>query len=431
MPAVPVTPAARLQAAIEILENLNATALPADRFIRDWFRMRRYAGSKDRAAVAERVFGVLRRRASFAWRMQSEAPRALVLANLLADGLPLQEIEALFNGQGYGPKPLSETERAAMLGQPPANPPLAVQGEFPDFLEAELKRSLGDTLLDEMQAMQARAPVDLRVNTLKATREDVLAILRKDGFEAEPTPFAPFGIRIPPREGLAQLRRHVAFENGSFEFQDEAAQIAAKLCGAKPGERILDLAAGAGGKALALAADMNNQGEIVASDIHAGRLLQIAERESRAGVTIIREQPACDTQPEESFDAVFVDAPCSGSGTWRRTPEQKWRLTQARLAELIVVQDTLLEQGAACVRPGGRLVYATCSLLACENEDRIAAFLGERPDFALRPAAYVWREAANAPPPGMDEFFRATPCTTGTDGFFAAILVCKDRPWRI
>ncbi len=418
---IAMTPAARIQAAIEILEGFQSTALPADRFIRDWFRMRRYAGSKDRAAVAERVFAVLRHRASFAWRMHSEAPRALVLANLLADGVQLPDIDALFNGAGYGPKPLSDDERARLLPEPRGEPPLCAQGEFPAFLEQELSRSLGAALLDEMRAMQARAPVDLRVNTLKATRDEVLVLLRRDGFDAAPTPHAPHGIRIPPRHGLAQLRRHAAFENGSFEFQDEAAQIAAALCGAQPAERILDLAAGAGGKALALAAAMQNRSEIVASDIDAGRLLQIAQRAARAGVTIIGTQTDV---PDGPFDAVFIDAPCSGSGTWRRQPEQKWRLTPARLAELTALQGRLLDLGAVRVRSGGRLVYATCSLLACENDDRIGHFLAGHPGVAVRPAAEIWREIGHAaPPPGMGEFFRATPCTTGTDGFFAAILV--------
>jgi 16S rRNA (cytosine967-C5)-methyltransferase len=416
-----MTPSARIQAAIEILEGLGATALPADRFIRDWFRMRRYAGSKDRAGVAERVFTVLRHRASLAWRMQSDAPRALVIGSVLVeDG----NIDALFDGVGYGPKPLSDDERASVLVPPQGEKPLSAQGEFPAFLEAELMRSLGDTLLGEMKAMQARAPVDLRVNTLKATRNEVLAILRGEGFEAEPAPYAPLGIRIPAREGLAPLRRHAAFENGSFEFQDEAAQIAVALCGAKPGSRILDLAAGAGGKALALAADMNNTGEILCCDIDAGRLLQIEARAARAGVSIIATQTIDGAPGEGEFDAVFVDAPCSGSGSWRRSPEQKWRLTPARLCELAGLQDKLLEQGAARVRPGGRLIYATCSLLACENEDHIARFLANHPGFAVQSAAATWREAAN--PPGMADFFRATPATTGTDGFFAAILACKD-----
>jgi len=382
--------------------------------------MRRYAGSKDRAAVAERVYDVLRHRASYGWRMQSESPRALAIASVLAEG---GDVDALFDGAGYGGKPLDDAERAALNASPQGEIPRAVRLEFPAFLDDELARSLGATLESEMTAMLARAPVDLRVNTLKASRGDVLARLRDEGFEAEPTPYSPHGIRIAARDGLAALRRHAMFEQGLFEFQDEAAQIAAQLTLAKSGERILDLAAGAGGKALALAAEMDNAGEILACDIDAGRLMQIGPRATRAGVSIITTHHG--EPPAENFDAVFIDAPCSGSGTWRRQPEQKWRLTPARLAELMAIQDALLEQGAACVAPGGRLVYATCSLLACENEDRIAAFCAKHPEFALQPAAEAW---SGAPIPGMSEYFRASPLATGTDGFFAAILVHRRAP---
>ncbi len=349
--------------------------------------------------------------------MRSETPRALVIASLLAEEA---DIDALFDGATYGPAAPTEGERAAIASPRQGDMPLSVQCEFPAFLEEELARSLGASLAKDMQAMLSRAPVDLRVNTLKATRDAVLAKLRDGGVAAEPTPYSRIGIRIAAQEGLGFLRSHDAFEQGHFEFQDEAAQIASRLVCARPGERILDLAAGAGGKALALAADMENVGEIVAADIHRGRLLQIGPRAARAGVTIIHT-----AMPEGLFDAVFVDAPCSGSGTWRRQPEQKWRLTPARLAELLAVQDRLLEQGAKHVRPGGRLIYATCSLLACENEDRIAAFLARRSDFACRPAAEAW---GDAPPPGMAKYFRASPAATGTDGFFTAILVRKDTP---
>ena len=408
-----MTPAARIQAAIEILEGLNATALPADRFIRDWFRTRRYAGSKDRAAVAEHVYDVLRHRGSYAWRMQSEAPRALAIASVLAgEG----DIDAVFGGAGYGPQPLSDAERVQLDAPPQGEMPEHARYEFPEFLAPELTRSLGASFAANMEAMQARAGVDLRVNTLKATRDEVLKRLWEDGLDAHPTPYAPYGIRIATQDGLAILRRHPIFEDGFFEFQDEAGQIAASLAQARPGMRVLDLAAGAGGKALALAADMQNQGEIVASDIHAARLLQIGQRATRAGVTIIRTQTDV---PDGAFDVVFIDAPCTGSGTWRRQPEQKWRLTPERLAELAALQDRLLDIGAARVRAGGHLIYATCSLLALENDDRIEAFRARHPEFALRRADEAW---TGADMPGMAEFFRATPATTGTDGFFAAVF---------
>jgi 16S rRNA (cytosine967-C5)-methyltransferase len=417
-----MTPAARLQASIEILDALAKTAQPADRFLRDYFRARRYAGSKDRAAVGERVFSVFRHRASLAWRMDSETPRALVIASLLAEGLDADVIADLFNGEGHAPKPFTQEERTA-IAHMPGEPPLAVRGEFPAFLAPELTRAFGATLLDEMIAMQARAAVDLRANTLKASAGAVLAALRADGFDAHPARFAPDGIRIPSGEGLSALSRHPLYESGAFEFQDEAAQIASLLCGATPGERILDLAAGAGGKALALAAQMRNKGEIVAADVRRAALDELERRAVRAGTTIIRVAEPRDD--EEQFDAVILDAPCGGSGVWRRQPELKWRLTPERLKELVALQDKLLDAAAAHVRPGGRLLYATCSILPMENADRVEAFLARRGDYRLEPVQARWQAHFPRAPalPGGGEVFMASPLTTGTDGFFTAILV--------
>lgn len=416
-----MTPAARLQATIDLLDRLNASAMPADRYIREFFRARRYAGSKDRAAVADRAFAILRRRASLAWRMQSETPRALVIAGLLSEGSDLVAIEALFSGEGYGPQPLGEDERAAILS-PARESPLHVRGEYPEFLDGELRRAFGERLLDEMQATQTRASIDLRVNTLKTTRDELLAALQAEGYAAEPTRHSPFAVRIPSGEGSAALSRSKLFERGAFEFQDEAAQIAVMLSGAKPGMRVLDLAAGAGGKSLALAAMMANTGEITAHDIDEGRLRQIAPRAARAGISII-ETHAGQAPPKRPFDLVFLDAPCSGSGTWRRQPENKWRLTASRLDELNALQDMLLDQAAARAAGRAAIVYATCSILPRENEDRVGAFLARHPAFAVRPAAAIWRELVDTePPPGAGEFFRASPLSTGTDGFFAAVL---------
>lgn len=434
-----MTPAARLQAAIEVLEALESTNQAADRFIRDWFHQRRYAGAKDRAAVGERVFAVFRHRASLAWRMQNDSPRALVIASLVREGVNPAGIENLFGGAAYGPAPLDETEREGIATEPGDPPPLWVQGEFPEFLETELSRSLGDNLPDEMRAMLERAPVDLRVNTLKASREAVLRELEHEGFAVVPTPYAPSGIRVAERLGAAKLKNARAFLDGCFEFQDEAAQIAAVLCSAKPGQRILDLAAGAGGKSLALAADMNNDGLIVARDRDAKRLAQLAPRAVRAGVTIIRMEGQEIVSPgvtaaagntgtgdtiscPDMYDTVFVDAPCSGSGAWRRQPEQKWRLTPERLADCVGMQDHLLDSAADAARE--KIVYATCSILMCENEDRIESFLARHGDFHVAPAAAIWRERTGTPPPpGMGTFFKATPHTTGTDGFFTAVLM--------
>jgi 16S rRNA (cytosine967-C5)-methyltransferase len=408
-----MTPAARIQAVIDILGELEKTNQPVDRHLRDWGRAHRFAGSKDRASIGERIYAIQRRRAWLTWRMGDGAPRLLVIGSLLDEG----DLEPLFSGGGYGPPVLTDTERATIFQPPSGEPPLCVQGEYPEFLEGELQRAFGDALPDEMAALQLRAPADLRVNTLKTTRDDVLTTLRGEGYDANETPFSPMGVRIA--SGEAKLGRSALFESGAFEFQDEAAQIAALLCGAAPGMRVLDLAAGAGGKSLALAAIMRNEGEIVAADIRFEALVELERRATRAGATNIRTTK--DLQGD--FDVVLVDAPCSGTGTWRRHPELRWRLTQERIAELMTTQDMLLAQAAAHVKPGGRLVYATCSILPSENEDRVAAFLESHPDFAVVPAADVWRESTGAPPPlNLGQFFRASPFSTQMDGFFTAIL---------
>jgi 16S rRNA (cytosine967-C5)-methyltransferase len=350
--------------------------------------------------------------------MQSEMPRALVIASVLKNG---EAPEAYFCGEGYGPSALDETERRAIAAPPTGEPPLHVRGEFPSFLEPELTRAFGSDLLAEMLAMQARAPADLRVNTLKRDRENVLEELRGGGFVADVAPFSPIGLRLA--SASAALGTSTLFECGAFEFQDEAAQIAALLCAAKPGERVLDIAAGAGGKSLALAAAMQNNGEIVACDIRQTALQQLALRAARAGATIIRTHLSNPDPPEGPFDAVLVDAPCSGTGTWRRQPELRWRLTPEKLAACVSTQDRLLEEAATRVRDGGRLIYATCSLLPCENEDRIAAFLMRHAEFAIRPCAEVWRESVDtAVPKGMAQFFKASPRTMGSDGFFACVM---------
>jgi 16S rRNA (cytosine967-C5)-methyltransferase len=417
-----MTPAARIQAAIEILEGLSASRLPADRFIRDFFRARRYAGSKDRASVTERVYDVFRHRASFAWRMGDETPRALVMASLSHEGLGVDEVSALFSGEGHGPAILTDEERAALIAPPTDKAAENIRGEYPQFLEEEVKRAFGDFAADEMAAMQIRAPVDLRVNTLKATRGDVIAALQSEGFDAQVARHSPLAVRLENAKGLAALQQSKLFLEGAFEFQDEAAQIAVILAAAKPGMKVLDLAAGAGGKSLALAAAMKNTGEITVHDIDEGRLRQIEPRATRAGISIIQTH-AGNKPPSRPYDLVFLDAPCSGSGTWRRAPENKWRLTPERLDELNALQDMLLDQAAARAAGKARIVYATCSFLMRENEDRVLAFLTRHPAFAVQPAAQIWRESVgHEPPRGVDEFFNATPLSTGTDGFFAAIL---------
>jgi 16S rRNA (cytosine967-C5)-methyltransferase len=270
-----------------------------------------------------------------------------------------------------------------------------------------------------------RAPIDLRVNTLKSNRGDVLRELHRLDFDAEPTPYAPHGLRLNPAAGLNALQDSELFRLGAFEFQDEASQIVAHLVAARPGERILDFAAGAGGKALAIAADMNNLGEISAFDARPERMKPLPTRADRAGVSIIR--PVTNRAQycmRADFDAVLVDAPCSGSGAWRRNPDAKWRMDPDALAQLTGVQAGMLDQSATLVRSGGRLVYATCSLLCCENEDAVEGFLSRNRAFRKTDVDRVWRSVFSAElPRGTGHYFRASPLKTGTDGFFASIML--------
>jgi len=386
-----MTPAARLQAAIEILSA--DTAQPLERQLKAWFRGHRFAGSSDRRAITERVYSTFRHHAHFAHRMAGDSARALVIASLLADG---EKPEDYFTG-GYGPPPLSDGERVAIAATPgPA--PSFVEGEYPQWLEEELRRSFGARLPEEMRAFQTRAPVDLRVNRLKAKRDEVLAQLNADGIDGAPLDGLPDAIRCAPG---AALTSHPLYLTGAFEIQDAAAQMAVAQCDARPGVRVLDLAAGAGGKSLALAAAMENKGAIIACDIREDALAELDRRRERAGAAIIRTHHL-GPPPEGPFDLVLLDVPCSGSGTWRRQPELKWRLTPERLTQLTALQDRLLNQAAGL---GAKLAYATCSVLMRENQDRIGAFLAAHPAFARI---------------GPD--FHASPATTGTDGFYTAIL---------
>jgi 16S rRNA (cytosine967-C5)-methyltransferase len=264
------------------------------------------------------------------------------------------------------------------------------------------------------------------VNTLRAQRDDMLVGLRSLDVAAERTPFSPVGVRIASGERLGTLQHTQFFQTGAFEFQDEASQLVTHLTCVKPGQNVLDLAAGAGGKSLALAALMRNRGEILAFDIDPKRLKQLPPRARRAGVSIVRTADCRGGSAwgKGLFDVVLVDAPCSGSGAWRRSPEQKWRLTPERLAEHQSLQAWLIDDGARHTKPGGRLIYATCSVLMSENEDVCRNFLERRPDFRRVPAAQAWNDAGlpASPPLGVGEYFRASPYRTATDGFFACII---------
>ncbi len=433
-------PGARIQSAIELLDQIEDREAPAHRVVDGYFRRRRFAGSGDRAAIIALVYAVLRRRAELDWRLEragGEAPAAprarhRVLAALsLLEGREGPEIEALFDGAGFAPPPLEEAERALLAalatgaGEAPAMPAW-VRGNYPEWLADELAARFGDDLDDEARALNERAPVDLRVNRLKAEREAVLERLRQDGVEAEPCRLSPLGIRLG---GRARVTDRPAYRQGLVEVQDEGSQLVALLVGARPGEQVVDLCAGAGGKTLALAAEMGNRGQLYACDVSAQRLARMAPRLQRAGVRNVqaRHLPARDERWLETLDdkadRVLLDAPCSGSGAWRRNPDAKWRLTTGELAAHAEAQARLLARAARLVRPGGRLVYATCSLLGPENEAQVEAFLAAHGGFRLAPIAAVWAESVGGTCPTDEPMLMLSPGRHGVDGFFVAVLV--------
>jgi len=368
-----MTPGARLSAAIELLDAALAGE-PAERALTRWARASRFAGSRDRAAVRDIVFDALRRRRSLGWAGGGDTGRGIVLAQT-AEG---EDPDALFTGEGFDPAPLTAAERAR-LAAPPPPPPDPVRLDYPDFLDAKLRASLGADFEPVLAAMRARAPVDLRVNVLKTTSDAARVALARDGVLVEPHPLAPNALRVVenPR-GVAASR---AYTQGMVELQDVSSQLVAALAGAAPGMTVLDFCAGGGGKTLALAAAMQGRGRLLAWDANPRRMADLPDRARRAGASVrILERAELDRLGRRC-DLVLVDAPCSGTGAWRRKPEGKWRLSPDELALYPPLQDAILDEAATHVRPGGRLVYATCSLLAEENEDRAAGFASRHPDW--------------------------------------------------
>ncbi|MGH7090824.1 MAG: RsmB/NOP family class I SAM-dependent RNA methyltransferase, partial [Stellaceae bacterium] len=400
-----MTPGAQAEAAITLLAAVEQGNAPADEIVGGYFRRHRFAGAKDRAVIGSHVFGVLRRRAALDWRIEqaglSPDPRRRVIAALVLCGEWTPErVGRAFDGDRFRPRPLDTAERAftlSLAGQPllDRGMPSAVRGNYPAWIEPDLAASLGRDLAREMAAAEAEAPLDLRVNALKATREAARAALAREGVEAARTRLSRVGLRLFTRVPLANLE---SFRSGAVEVQDEGSQLAALLVCARPGMRVVDFCAGAGGKTLALAAAMQNRGHLIACDVSARRLERAAERLRRAGVSIAQRKPLEGARDKwvkrhaRSFDRVLVDAPCSGTGTWRRNPDAKWRLTAAGITALLPLQAEILDSAARLVRPGGRLVYVTCSLLDAEGKAQVDAFLAGHPDFFILPGDRVWRD---------------------------------------
>lgn len=422
-----MTPAGQLAAAIDLLADIEADARPADAVANSFFRNRRFIGAGDRREVSTLVWGVLRARRHLGWWLEhfgaEPTPRLLLSAQAIFTGMSLNKIALAFTAGRYGPAPLTEHETIILekfaghtLEHP--NMPDAVKFEIPDWILPRFVAQFGTALRAEMDALAQTAPLDLRVNALKGSRDDAIAALRAERLDARPTPYSPWGLRLAARQSITQ---GAAFRDGIVEIQDEGSQLVALLVDAKPGMRVVDFCAGAGGKTLAIAMTMENQGHIVACDVSAPRLDGAIKRLRRAGVHnaerhLLEQGDKWVKRQEKKFDRVLVDAPCTGTGTWRRNPDARLRLKENDLAEILPKQATILDRAQKLVKIGGRLVYATCSLLAEENEMQVAGFLARHPHFTRINLGAPLPETLHGPS------LRLTPRANGTDGFFGAVL---------
>jgi 16S rRNA (cytosine967-C5)-methyltransferase len=402
----------------DVLREVLRFTGPADVAVSRYFREHPKLGPRERGAVAEAAFAVLRNKlsyASFAESGHGSQMRRLALLGL-ADAVGIDALAGLSAEESEWLQRIAHIDRASL--------PLALRANFPDWLLERLVQRQGEAeALALAEALNRPAPLDLRTNALKAKREEALAALAVAGVPAEPTPFAPLGIRLPKKPALQNMP---LFRDGLIEVQDEGSQLLAEIVGARRGEMVVDFCAGAGGKTLAMGAAMRNTGRLYAFDVSEKRLAKLKPRLSRSGLSnvhpgvIAHENDAKIKRLAGKIDRVLVDAPCSGLGTLRRNPDMKWRQTPESLTELNAKQAAILGSAARLLKPGGRLVYATCSLLPEENEEIAANFLSTHPEFTLVPMGEVLREQKI--PLEMDEFLKLLPHLHQTDGFFAAVF---------
>jgi len=420
----------RLSAAIQVLTDVETRKRPVSEALKAWGLANRFAGAGDRAAIGNLVYDALRRRASHAFAMGDDSPRALVLAVALRDWQEdAAALNASFAEDSHAPSQLTEQE-IQHAGSDLASAPDHVRADMPEWLAPSLQRAFGDSWIGEGQAMSGRPSLDLRVNTLKSTRERALKSLAR--FSPQETAISPIGITMPagPRDARTpNVTTDEGYLKGWFEVQDQGSQIVAALSGAKPGEQVLDLCAGAGGKTLALAAAMANKGQIFAYDSDRSRLAPIYDRLKRNGarnVQVRSPQPDALEDLVGKMDRVIIDAPCTGTGTWRRRPDTKWKLSPELLNQRTGEQAEILENAVRFVKPGGTLVYITCSILPEENDDQIAAFRAKHPEFTSVAPADLWQAALGQPiPDGIataGSGLALTPRLTGTDGFYCNVL---------
>ena len=419
----------RLAAAIEVLEDIERRHRPAADALKDWGLSHRFAGAGDRGAIGNIVYDALRRKRSASFILDAETPRAQAFGALLLEWKETPaELNAALEGDRFAPPPLDAAELAALHARRLEDAPPAVSADVADWCVPLIEKAFGDDWVGEGQGLAKRPPLDIRVNELKASREKVLAEL--SGMQAAPTRIAPHGIRIPPIDGAGRhpnVLAEPAFQKGWFEVQDEGSQVAATLVGADAGIQLLDYCAGAGGKTLALSADMQNRGQIFAFDSEKQRLAPIFDRLRRADSRNVQvlSKPAELSALEGHMDVVLVDAPCTGSGTWRRRPDAKWRLTHRQLDGRRAEQVAILDAARLYVKPGGLLAYVTCSVFREENHEQVEAFLGRTGDFAAVDHAALWRERFPSDPEAArveGQGITLTPATSSTDGFFFAAL---------
>ncbi|PXW90743.1 16S rRNA (cytosine967-C5)-methyltransferase [Nitrosomonas sp. Nm84] len=408
----------QLDAAVVALRTILPLEYPADAILRNFFRENPMLGAQDRAFIAETVFGILRHRFFLENLTKLVTPRALVLAYLVKfHGMNLRELAALISETET--KWLSEIKAIHIDALP-----LPVQAEFPEWLVGKLQQFMPDTdILDLGLSLQKSAPLDLRVNTILAKRSEVLDTLKQEGIEAQETPYSPCGIRLT---GKPAINRHTLFLSGKIEVQDEGSQILGYLLAPKRGEMVVDFCAGAGGKSLLLGALMNSKGRLYAFDISEKRLSNLKPRFKRSGLSNLHAQRIANENDIKikrlagKIDRVLVDAPCSGLGTLRRNPDLKWRQSPQSIEELKTKQAAILAAAAGLLKPGGRLVYATCSFLPEENQTIIHDFLVAHPQFTLLNCTELLSQQKI--PLDTGEFLQLSPKLHQTDGFFAAAL---------
>ncbi len=429
-----MTPGARLAAAIEIFSAIESERRPAADVLKTWGLAHRFAGSGDRAGVAGLVYDALRRRASSAFLMDVDSPRAVLLGMLRRErGLDTEQIAKLADGSRYAPVALSEDERMRLDAADMNGAPAYVAGDYPEWLEPHFARAFGDARADEGAALASRAPLDLRVNALKGDRDQAAESL--SDLTPEPTRWSPWGLRIRLAADAKSPAIHAepAFLKGLVEVQDEGSQLAALFSGAAPGEQVIDLCAGAGGKTLALAAMMQNKGQLYATDDDKRRLAPIHDRLKRSAArnVQVRTPKSVGTELDDlagRADLVLIDAPCTGTGAWRRNPDAKWRMRPGALEQRVKEQVEVLDRAVPLLKPTGRIAYVTCSVLEEENGDQVRAFLARHPGFAVVPAAqmtsvlgeraFLFTKAARL----SDQGITMTPRATDTDGFFVSLL---------